>query len=231
MSSLWRQSRSLKNESKLSSATINKSKEPKGPVYFFDFIKQWWIFITIGSYLFMVSVLVYAYTDIFSGDIVNAIDYVQYYVINNSYRVILFLVIAIIPISLFFYPWFSLSYMVYKETKGENKNKFEKFYKLINMYIKSFGPIWVISIVLAILYYILSLSSYSTTYRNGNQILSSDIEKKCFFHSRFYGDNILPFFNDFRMYVFNSFRFIKWNYFYNNFLFNIIIYWFYIPCI
>ena len=178
MSSLWRQSRFLKNESKLSSATINKPKEPKGPVgIFFDFIKQWWIFITIGSYLFMVSVLVYAYTDIFSGDIVNATDYVQYYVINNSYRVILFLVITIIPISLFFYPWFSLSYMVYKEPKSGNKNKLEKFYKLINMYIKSFGPIWVISIVLAILYYILSLSSYSTTYRNGNQILSSDIEK------------------------------------------------------
>lgn len=114
MSSLWRQSRSLKNESKISSATINKSKEPKGPVGFFDFIKQWWIFITIGSYLFMVSVLVYAYTDIFSGDIVNATDYVQYYVINNSYRVILFLIITIIPISLFFYPWFSLSYMFYK---------------------------------------------------------------------------------------------------------------------
>lgn len=178
MSSLWRQSRSLKNESKISSATINKSKEPKGPVGFFDFIKQWWIFITIGSYLFMVSVLVYAYTDIFSGDIVNATDYVQYYVINNSYRVILFLIITIIPISLFFYPWFSLSYMFYKEPKGENKKKFEKFYKLINMYIKSFGPIWVISIVLAILCYILSLSSYSTTYRNRNQILSSDIEKK-----------------------------------------------------
>lgn len=45
------------------------------------------------------------------------------------------------------------------------------------MYIKSFGPIWVISIVLAILCYILSLSSYSTTYRNRNQILRSDIEK------------------------------------------------------
>ena len=86
----------------------------------------------------MVSVLVYAYTDIFSGDIVNATDYVQYYVINNSYRVILFLIITIIPISLFFYPWFSLSYMFYKEPKGENKKKFEKFYKLINMYIKIF---------------------------------------------------------------------------------------------
>ena len=68
----------------------------------------------------MVSVLVYAYTDIFSGDIVNATDYVQYYVINNSYRVILFLIITIIPISLFFYPWFSLSYMFYKVKKITN---------------------------------------------------------------------------------------------------------------
>ena len=174
MSSLWRQSRFLRNESKIFTATINKSKEPKSSVgNFFDFIKQWWFFITIGSNLFMVSVSVFAYKDMFSGDIINATDYVQYYVINNSYRVILFLVITIIPISLFFYPWFSLSYMVYKEPKGENKNKFEKVYKLINMYIVSFGPLWAIFIVFVIFYSLLSSSLYPTTLRNGSQIFNS----------------------------------------------------------
>lgn len=174
MSSLWRQSRFLRNESKIFTATINKSKEPKSPLgNFFDFIKKWWFFITIGSYLFMVSISVFAYTDMFSGDIINATDYVQYYVINNSYRVILFLIITITPISMFFYPWFSLSYMVYKEPKGDNKSKFKKVCKLINMYIKSFGPLWAIFIVVVFLYSLLSSSLYPTTLRSGSQIFNS----------------------------------------------------------
>ena len=175
MSSLWRQGRSLKNKSKIIYSHINNSKEPKNPVgSFFGFIKQWWIFITIGSYLFMVSVLVYAYTDIFSGDIINATDYVQYYAINYSYRVILFLGITIVPISLIFYPWFSMSYMVYKESKGKNKSRFGKVCKLINMYAVSFGPIWVMFTVFLFFYYISSFP-YLTTYRNGSQIFNSII--------------------------------------------------------
>lgn len=174
MSSLWRQSRFLRNESKIFTTTINKSKEPKSSVgNFFDFIKQWWFFITIGSYLFMVSISVFVYTDMFSGDIINATDYVQNYVINNSYRVIFFLIITIMPISMIFYPWFSLSYMFYKEPKGENKSKFEKVCKLINMYIVSFGPLWVIFIVFVIFYSLLSSSLYPTTLRNGSQIFNS----------------------------------------------------------
>lgn len=93
MSSLWRQSRSLKNESKLSSATINKSKEPKGPVYFFDFIKQWWTFISLGSFLFMSAIAIRAYTIKFSGNYSVAIDYVQSYTLSGPYKWITYSII------------------------------------------------------------------------------------------------------------------------------------------
>ena len=94
MSSLWSQSRSLRNESKIFSATINKSKEPKVPVgIFFDFIKQWWIFISLGSFLFMSAIAIRAYAIKFSGNYSVAIDYVQSYTLSGPYKWITYSII------------------------------------------------------------------------------------------------------------------------------------------
>ena len=161
----------------------------------------------------------------FSGDIINATDYVQNYVINNSYRVILFLIITIMPISMIFYPWFSLSYMFYKEPKGENKSKFEKVCKLINMYIVSFGPLWVIFIVFVIFYSLLSSSLYPTTLRNGSQIFNSATV------FRMVSGGIILSLVIFGFIYATLSGFSKNFYFCNEYFFNIIIYFFYIICI
>lgn len=97
MSSLWRQSRSLRNKSKLFSATINKSKKPKSPVgNFFDFIKQWWVLISVGSFALMIALLVGGYSSVFSGDIGASIEYVQAYVSNGYYKIAVYSILVIL---------------------------------------------------------------------------------------------------------------------------------------
>ena len=112
MSSLWRQSRSLRNESKVFTATINKSKEPKSPVGnffdfikqwwllisgFFDFIKQWWLLISGGFFALIIALMVGGYSFAFSGDIGASIEYVQAYVFSGgTIKVALYLVLAVL---------------------------------------------------------------------------------------------------------------------------------------
>lgn len=128
MFSLWRQSRFLRNEPKIFTATINKSKEPKSLVsIFFDFIKQWWALISVSSFALTIALLIGAYSSVFSGDIGASIEYVQAYISSmgiTKIAVILVLVMLSFTV-LFFIPahasrwWF--------EEKWQGKSILKRF--------------------------------------------------------------------------------------------------------
>lgn len=126
MSSLWRQSRSLRNESKLFSDTINKSKESKSPVgNFFDFIKQWWLLISGGSFALIIALMVGGYSSVFSGDIGASIEYVQAYVFSaGTIKVTLYLILAVLIFTvILFLPAHATQWWFEKKRQGKSKLK------------------------------------------------------------------------------------------------------------
>ncbi len=126
MSSLWRQSRFLRNESKLFSATINKSKEHKSPVgNFFDFIKQWWLLISGGSFTLTIALLIGGYSSVFSGDIGASIEYVQAYIPSMGItKIAVILVVVMLSFTvLFFIPVHASTWLFEKKWHGQPVRK------------------------------------------------------------------------------------------------------------
>lgn len=126
MSSLWRQSRSLRNESKVFTATINKSKEPKSPVgNFFDFIKQWWVLISVSSFALTIALLIGAYSSVFSGNIGASIEYVQAYIFSTGIiKIVVTLVVVILSFTvLFFIPAHASMWLFEKKWHGQPARK------------------------------------------------------------------------------------------------------------
>ena len=126
MSSLWRQSRFLRNESKLFSATINKSKEHKSPVgNFFDFIKQWWLLISGGSFTLTIALLIGGYSSVFSGDIGASIEYVQAYIFSTGIiKIVVTLAVVILSFTaLFFIPAHASTWLLEKKWHGQPVRK------------------------------------------------------------------------------------------------------------
>jgi putative NADH-ubiquinone oxidoreductase chain 2 len=126
MSSLWRQSRSLRNKSKLFSATITKSKKPKSPVgNFFDFIKQWWLLISGGSFALTIALLIGGYSSVFSGDIGASIEYVQAYIPSMGItKIAVILVVVMLSFTvLFFIPVHASTWLFEKKWHGQPVRK------------------------------------------------------------------------------------------------------------
>ena len=126
MSSLWRQSRFLRNESKIFIATINKSKKPKSPDgNFFDFIKQWWVLISVSSFALTIALLIGAYSSVFSGDIGASIEYVQAYIFSTGIiKIVVTLVVVILSFTvLFFIPAHASMLLFEKKWHGQPARK------------------------------------------------------------------------------------------------------------
>lgn len=65
---------------------------------------RWWI-VSLGSFIFMVGLLIGCYTYIFSGDVNSAIDYVQGYLSSGFYRIVFYLIFsAILLLAAFIIP-------------------------------------------------------------------------------------------------------------------------------
>ena len=63
---------------------------------FFIFLKNWWIFIALGSFLFIFLIAVRIYTIKFSGNFSVAIDYVQSYIPLGPYKWITYSIISLL---------------------------------------------------------------------------------------------------------------------------------------
>jgi len=72
-------------------------KESESRIYkYFAFLNKWWIFISLGSFLFISAIAIRVYTIKFSGNFSAAIDYVHAYTLASPYKWVIYSIISLL---------------------------------------------------------------------------------------------------------------------------------------
>ena len=120
---------------------------------FFIFLKNWWIFIALGSFLFIFLIAVRIYTIKFSGNFSVAIDYVQSYIPLGPYKWITYSIISLlVGVGSLGIPFY-LGYKYVRKQKNIGKRRIRSIlYSIIwNCFLSCF--LGGILLIVVILYY------------------------------------------------------------------------------